>query len=249
MYPHGFSASMSLCSALLKPRFSSACLLSIGILEFCIEHCTEKSKCLGKRTPGGHCIARNMNWFRRSLWLKTKEQRNFHKVLICSPFNIYPVLGVFWVFAQETGCKVKWSLGLFPVPTVISSFEHGRVQVYMGLCNGVIWVPQVMALCSRVVTLSWVNWSQGACWVLLVVAPGNDLAPCLSMAQLSPGTHTSSKRCLCSAGDTWEGDGWPLIMGDVTLGDPGMALFGELELNGIQESRHQLRHCWLGVLI
>lgn len=146
----------------------------------------------------------------------------------------------------ETYCRVKWSLGLLSVPTVISSFEHGRGQVYVGLCNRCIW--EVMAICSRVVMLSWVNWTWGGYCVLLVVPPWNDLAPCLSMAQLSPGTHTSSKRGLCSAkcpSDTWEGDGWPLTMGDVTLAGLGMAQFGGLELNGIQESRHHLRHCWL----
>lgn len=173
------------------------------------------------------------------------------------PFWYLSLFSVFWVFLQglcwRPAAGLEGALDYFlflqySVPTV-SSFQHGRVQVYVRLCNRFIWTLQVMATCFRVVMLSWVNWTLGSCWVLLVVPPWNDLAPCPSMAQLSPGTHTSSKRGLCSAGDTWEGDGRPMTMTDVTLGDPGMAQFAGLELNGIQLSRHQFRHCWLGLLV
>lgn len=156
--PHGSQpVDMGLCLALMKPNFSSACLLSIGLPELYIEHCTKEIKCLCKRTLGGHCIARNMNWLRRSLWLKTEEQKNFQKLLICSCSDIYPFLSVFWGFAQGRCCRQMVGLdGALdsPVPTVIPSFENGRVQVYTGLCNGFVWAPQAMAICSRVGMLS-----------------------------------------------------------------------------------------------
>lgn len=75
------------------------------------------------------------------------------------------------------GCRVRWTLGLFYVPTVIFKLEHHKVQVYIGLCNRFIWPPLVVAIRCRIVMSSRVNLTQGGCWMLLVVSPWNDVAP------------------------------------------------------------------------
>lgn len=174
--------------------------------------------------------------------LVSEEQRNFHEFLICSPSDIYPVLGVFLVLAQGPCWRQVEGLNGAMDYSLFLWAQEGS-----SLCGAVQWVYLGSMDHGRLLQSGNTEPTELDLRSLLGAAGGATLewpGSLLKHGSAQPWTTHRLQEVFVQCRWYMGRDGWPQAMGDVTLMGDGSVLCVGIKWDSREQTSAADWECW-----